>query len=58
MITEDFSENCSLKQQNEIMSAHWGQEELSLFCATAHCLQEGKPAFNHNLLGGSSPPPF
>ena len=49
MITEDFSENCTLKQQNEIMSAHWGQEELSLFCATAHCLQEGKPAFNHSL---------
>ena len=49
MIMEDFSENYSLKQQNEIMSAHLGQEELSLFCATAHCLQEGKPVFNHSL---------
>ena len=47
MIMEDFSENYSLKQQNEIMSAHWGQEEF--FCATAHCLQEGKSMFNHNL---------
>ena len=40
IISEDFSENYSLKQQNEIMSAHWSQEELSLFCATAHYLQE------------------
>ena len=32
------------------MSAHWSQEELSLFCATAHYLQEGKPTFNHYVL--------
>ena len=50
IISEDFSENYSLKQQNEIMSAHWSQEELSLFCATAHYLQEGKPTFNHYVL--------
>ena len=50
IISEDFSENYSLKQQNEIVSAHWSQEELSLFCATAHYLQEGKPTFNHYIL--------
>ena len=48
IISEDFSENYSLKQQNEIMPAHWSQEKLSLFCATAHYLQDGKPAFNHS----------
>ena len=47
IISEDFSENCSLKQQNEIMFVHWSQEELSLFCATACYLQDGKPVFNH-----------
>ena len=50
IISEDFSENYSLKQQHEIMSAHCSQEELSLFCATAHYLQDGKPAFNHYVL--------
>ena len=50
IIREDFSENYSLKQQNKIMSAHWSQEELSLFCATAHYLQDGKPVFNHYIL--------
>ena len=49
IISEAFSENYSLKQ-NEIMSAHWSQEELSLFCATAEYLQEGKPTFNHYVL--------
>ena len=50
IISEDFSENYSLKQQNKIMSAHGSQEELSLFCATAHYLQDGKPVFNHYIL--------
>ena len=50
IIREDFSENYSMKQQNEIMSAHWSQEELSLFCETAHYLQDGKPVFNHCVL--------
>ena len=50
IISEDFSENYSFKQQNEIMSAHWNQEELSLFCATAHYLQDRKPAFSHYVL--------
>ena len=38
IISEDFSKNYSLKQQNEIMSAHWSQEEFRLFCATVHYL--------------------
>ena len=50
IISEDFSENYSMKQQNEIMPAHWSQEELSLFCETAHYLQDGKPVFNHCVL--------
>ena len=44
IIGEGFSENYSLKQQNEIMSS---QEELSFFCAIAHYLRDGKPVFNH-----------
>ena len=36
IISEDFSENYSLKHQCEIMSAHWSQDKLSLFCATVH----------------------
>ena len=32
IISEDFSENYSLKHQHEIMLVHWSQEELSLFC--------------------------
>ena len=31
IISEDFSENYSLKQHNEIMSAHWSNEQVSLF---------------------------
>ena len=36
IISKDFSENYSLKHQNEIMFAHWTQEQVSLFCATVH----------------------
>ena len=50
IISEDFSENYSLKHQNEIMSAHWSQEELSLFCATTHYLKSGKLTFQHYVL--------
>ena len=32
------------------MSAHWSQEELSLFCATTHYLQDRKPVFSHYVL--------
>ena len=36
LIGEDFSENYILKHQNEIISAHWSQDALLLFCATIH----------------------
>ena len=32
IISEDFSENYSLKQQNEIMSAHWSRGIKSFLC--------------------------
>ena len=35
IISKDFSENYSIKHQDEIMSAHWS----TLFCATAHYLE-------------------
>ena len=50
IISEDFSENYSINQQNEIMSAHWSQEELSLFCATAHFVRDGEKQFQHYVL--------
>ena len=40
IISEDFSENYALKQQNEIMTAHWSNESLTLFCATVHYKRE------------------
>ena len=36
IISEDFSENYSLKHQNEMMSAHWSPEQVSLFYATVN----------------------
>ena len=45
IISENFSENYSLKHQNEIMLTQWSQEEL--FCATAQYLKDGKPLFKH-----------
>ena len=32
----DFNENYLIKYQDEIMSAHWSTEDITLFCATAH----------------------
>ena len=45
IISEDFSENYSLKHQNEIMSTHWSQDEITLFCATAHYLKDEESVF-------------
>ena len=36
IISEDFSKNYSLKHQNEMMSAYWFQEQVSLFYATVN----------------------
>ena len=43
IISEDFSENYSLKQQNEIMSANWSQENLSLTYKTESLLSTTVP---------------
>ena len=48
IISEDFYKH-SL-HQNEIMLAHLSEEALSFFCATAHYLKDGKPAFKHYVL--------
>ena len=45
IISEDFSENYSLKHQNEIMSAHWSQEELSLFLCNSPLSERWKTSF-------------
>lgn len=36
IIQEDFSENFSIKQQDEIMSAHWMNESVTLFTAVIY----------------------
>ena len=50
IISEDFSENYSLKHQNEIMSAHWTQEQVSLFCATVHYSKDEVKKHQHYVL--------
>ena len=50
IISEDFSENYALKQQNEIMTAHWSNESITLFCATVHFKEAGKKRFQHYVL--------
>ena len=47
LISKNFSENYALKKQDEIMSGHWSEDQLSLFCATAHFLENGKHVFQH-----------
>ena len=50
IISEDFSENYSLKHQNEIMSAHWTQEQVSLFCDTVHYSKNEVKKHQHYVL--------
>ena len=38
IISENFSENYSIKHYGEIISAHWSAEAIFLCCATAHYL--------------------
>ena len=40
----------ALKQQNEIMTAHWSNESITLFCATVHFKEAGKKRFQHYVL--------
>ena len=50
IISEDFSENYSIKHQDEIMNAHWSQQSITLFCATAHYLKKGIKTLEHYVL--------
>ena len=50
VISKDFSENYALKQQNEIMTVHWSNESLTLFCATVHYTEGGKKKFQTMCL--------
>ena len=38
IINKDLTENYSIKQDDEIMSAHWSIQAINLFCATAYYL--------------------
>ena len=44
VLQEDFSENYLLKQQNEIMSAHWRNDSVSLFTAVLNT-QSGSQSY-------------
>ena len=50
MTSEDFSENYSLKHQNEMMSAPWSQEQVSLFCATVSYNKDKVKKHQHYVL--------
>ena len=47
IISEDFSDNYALQQQNEIMTAYWSNESLTSFCVTVHCKEGRKKKFQH-----------
>ena len=40
VIQEDFAENFSLKHQDEIMSAHWSSDQVTIFTAVVHYLDD------------------
>ena len=50
IISEDFRENYSLKQQNEIMSARWTQEQVSLLCAAVYYSKDEVKKHQHYVL--------
>ena len=50
IISGDFRKNYSLKHQNEIMSAHWTQEQVSLFCSTVHYSKDEVKKHQHYVL--------
>ena len=53
IMSKDFNENYSLKQQNEIMSAYWTQEQVSLFCATVHYSKDEVKKHKHYVLSSN-----
>ena len=50
IISEDFRENYSLKHQNEIMSARWTQEQVSLLCAAVYYSKDEVKKHQHYVL--------
>ena len=51
IISKDVSENYLIKHQDEIMSAHWSTEAITLFCATAHYLDgNNQKQMEHYIL--------
>lgn len=40
IVHEVFAENYSIKQQNEIMSAHWSSKQVSIFMAVVYFMHE------------------
>ena len=50
IVIKDFIKNFSLKQRNEIMLAHWSQDQISLFCAIVHYMENGEKRFQHYVL--------
>ena len=50
IISEDFSKNYLLKHQNEIMSAHQTQEQVSLFCVTVPYSNDEVKKHQHYVL--------
>ena len=50
IISGDFRKNYSLKHQNEIMSTHWTQEQVSLFCSTVHYSKDEVKKHQHYVL--------
>ena len=45
VLHEDFSENFSLKQQSEIMSAHWDQSSVTIFTAVLSSKNEPSKSY-------------
>ena len=42
IIQEDFAENHTLRQQNEIMAAHWSPQQVTVFTAVVYYSQDQK----------------
>ena len=47
IIHEDFSENYSLKQQREVMTAHWNQASVTIFTVIVYFRQEQGGPLQH-----------
>ena len=51
IISKDSTENYSIKHQDEIMSAHWSTEAITLFFAAGHYLdRNSQKQMEHYIL--------